>query len=224
MQAKQRLTAHAAFTVVSPFDTETSSWPIAETAHRVFASDPGKLPALKVRGQHNLANAALAAAAARELGAEESAIREALAKFVGLPHRLQFVAEMSGRRFYNDSKSTSPAATVAALAAMDRPTWLLLGGADAAADFRELANVAAKTAKGIAVFGAAAKKLESALGQPEPACQIFRTNQLADALAWCIEKSQAREAVLLSPACPSTDQFADFADRGERFCQIVRDL
>ena len=161
---------------------------------------------------------------ARALGIDDTAIERALRAFTGLPHRFQFVAEIDGRAFYNDSKSTTPAATLAALAAMNRPTWLLLGGAEKEADWSELAGAVIQTTKGAAIFGSTAAKIEQCLRNTDPAFKQHRFESLAGAFAWCWQHSRFGDAILLSPACPSTDQFRDFAHRGEEFQRLVKNL
>ena len=125
--AKKRLLTHLSsdgVAVLNTHDAEVSQW-------RKISGDLQieRVPKLRIPGEHNRINAACAASMATALGVDDESINDALLNFRGLPHRLAFVAEIAGRKFYNDSKSTSPAATIAALKTMDRPTWLLLGGA-----------------------------------------------------------------------------------------------
>ena len=124
-------------------------------------------------------------------------------------------------RFYNDSKSTTPAATIAALAAMNRPTWLLMGGAEKEADWAELAGAVIQTTKGAAVFGSTAAKIEQCLRNNDPQFKQHRSESLAGAFDWCWQHSKFGDAILLSPACASTDQFRDFAQRGDEFQRLV---
>ena len=179
---------------------------------------------LQLVGNHNRTNAAIAATMARELGVDDNSIDRALKSFAGLPHRLQFVAEISGRAFYNDSKSTTPAATIAALAAMNRPTWLLLGGAEKPIDWTEFAAIVVQRTKGAALFGAIAEKLERQFRNTDPPFTHHRTDSMEAAFAWCWQQSAPGDAILLSPACASTDQFRDFTHRGEEFQRLVRML
>lgn len=224
--AKQRLIrrmpAHG-FAVLNNYDAQVSTW------RRIcgWAARPRRLetlPMLRLTGDHNRINAACAARVAKELGVEDAVISQALAEFAGLPHRMQFSGDFSGRRFYNDSKATTPAATIAALNTMDRSTWLLLGGADKEIELSELANEVARNAKGAAVFGAVAEKLDDAIRNIDPTFPVFRSETMEAALAWCWEQSQEGDAILLSPACASTDQFRDFAQRGEVFERLVREI
>ncbi len=160
--SKQRLVSHLSpggFAILNSPDDELSGWhsllPDNVDCFAPWCLD--RIPALRIPGNHNRTNAALAAAAAENLGVEAETIRSALANFNGLPHRIEFVDEVAGRRFYNDSKSTTPAATIAALASMDRPTWLLLGGVEQSVDYSDLMAAVVNHAAGAAFFGTTAQ-------------------------------------------------------------------
>jgi UDP-N-acetylmuramoylalanine--D-glutamate ligase len=225
--AKQRLLTHLTIdgiAVVNSEDVEVACWRKLCGGASSRPRRVENLPPLRVPGDHNRQNAACAARMAKELGVDDAIAVQALAEVKGLPHRLCFVAEIAGRRFYNDSKSTSPAATIAALNTMDRPTWLLLGGADAKADFTDLAQAVVHTANASAVFGAVADKIQTALHAQVPNFRSSRATNLLEALAWCVAQSAPGDTILLSPACPSTDQFRDFAHRGEEFERLVAEM
>jgi UDP-N-acetylmuramoylalanine--D-glutamate ligase len=224
---KQKLLSHLppdGFAVLNGWDAEVSRWPTAGKRVSVGLPALEKLPSLRVPGKHNRINAACAAIAARQFGIGEEFIATSLSNFVGLPHRIRYVAEIDGRQFYNDSKSTTPAATIAAINTMERHTWLLLGGADKDADFSHLIAVLAGHCKGVAMFGEVAEKLLARIRQAAPAFDCTRHENLNNALRWCWRQSQVGDAILLSPACPSTDQFRDFAHRGEEFERLVHSL
>ena len=143
MASKQRLVSHLSpggFVVFGAIDQELCAWRslVPPSVDHLETWCLHQIPELRIPGTHNRTNAALAAAAAEKLGVEAETIRSSLSTFNGLPHRIEFVAEVAGRRFYNDSKSTTPAATIAALSSMDRPTWLLLGGVKQPVDYAEL--------------------------------------------------------------------------------------
>jgi UDP-N-acetylmuramoylalanine--D-glutamate ligase len=233
--AKKRLVSHLptnGFVVLNGRDAEMSDWrPSGKTV--VFGSQYlNPLPPLPVPGQHNQLNAGCAAVTAKQLGICDGAIFSALANFTGLPHRLRFVCEIEGRRFYNDSKSTTPTATIAALNVMDRPTWLLLGGADKNVHWSQLVERALHKCRGVAVFGSVSEKLHALFCRADVDTKradgkqfsCFRCGMLNEALAWVWKKSSPGDAILLSPACPSTDQYRDFAHRGEEFEELVRKL
>ena len=150
MAAKRRLLAHLpadGVAVLNQFDPNVKLWgKFCEGV--VYPMSHQRLPPLKIPGEHNRVNAACAAGMAQALGATEEAISRGLVSFAGLPHRLQWVAEVHGRQIYNDSKATTPAATLAALDAMDRLTWILLGGVDEHLDFVVLIGARAKAMLG----------------------------------------------------------------------------
>jgi UDP-N-acetylmuramoylalanine--D-glutamate ligase len=179
---------------------------------------------LAVPGLHNRSNAACAATAADFLEIDKPIIVRAFSQFQGLPHRLQFLGEKRGRFFFNDSKSTSPAATLAALDYFARRTWLLLGGADVGADFADLCNKTIQTARGVAVFGAVAAKLHTSIQKRNPGFPCHRAATLPEAFSWCAAQSKLGDTILLSPACPSTDEYRDFIHRGEEFERLVLEL
>jgi UDP-N-acetylmuramoylalanine--D-glutamate ligase len=231
--AKRRLISHLppeGFAVLNYWGSEVQQWDVGGRNAAVSAELLETIPPLRVPGEHNRINAACAATAAKLLGVNDETIAGALGDFAGLPHRLRFVAEINGRRFYNDSKSTTPAATIAALNSMDRPTWLLLGGVDNRTDWRDFIAKLKPHVPGIAAFGASGRTLHDLLRSTEKhrdqaAAKIFNcwySETLAEALRWCWLNSASGDVILLSPACPSTDQYRDFAQRGEEFEQLVR--
>jgi UDP-N-acetylmuramoylalanine--D-glutamate ligase len=223
--AKQRLLAGGGRAVVlNGADREVSGWQRFVPGRSLLAEvDPGG-PALGVPGLHQRQNAACAAAAAGAWGCSPAAIEQGLESFRALPHRLEQVAEIGGRVFYDDSKSTTPESTQAALSAMSRPVWLLAGGYDKGVDFRPLLQTIVAGARGAIFFGATGPALGKAAGDlaPEFAAHVVTTLDEAVARAWSL--SASGEAVLLSPACASFDQFLDYHERGRRFVELVCSL
>jgi UDP-N-acetylmuramoylalanine--D-glutamate ligase len=214
----------SATAVINTWDAESARWR-SLAGGRVCPLFPlEKLPQLPVPGRHNRLNAACAAAAAAAAGCGEEAIVRSLHEFPGLQHRLELVDEKAGRRFYNDSKSTTPESTQAALAAWEGPKWLLAGGHDKGACFRGLSASIVERARGAAFFGAAREKLRAAVNAQDASFPVITTEHLADALAWCWSRSRDGDAILLSPACASYDQFQDFHDRGRRFVSLAVQL
>jgi UDP-N-acetylmuramoylalanine--D-glutamate ligase len=225
--SKQRLLTHIppeGFAVVNTNDAEVASWrKICGGA----TSRPRRLeniPQLRVPGEHNRTNAACAARMAREMGINDETVARALAEFRGLPYRLAIVADIGGRRFYNDSKSTTPQATMAALSAVEEPIWLLLGGAMRPIDLSELVGQAIRKAKGVAIFGEAAPALATAFRRAHPNFPCCWPESFDGALKWCFGNSRPGDAIVLSPGFPSTDEYRDFAHRGEEFERLVRQL
>lgn len=186
----------------------------AET--ELFRASDSPLP-----GDHNLANAMASALLARAMGASADDCRRALAGFRGLPHRMERVAEAAGVTWYDDSKGTNPAATVGCLRGFaDGTVHLILGGSDKGSDFRELTDAVAAKARRVYLIGETAPKIEAALAGAVPA---VRAGTLDRAVAEAAEAARPGEAVLLSPACASFDQFHDFNHRGDEFQRLVRE-
>jgi UDP-N-acetylmuramoylalanine--D-glutamate ligase len=186
-----------------------------EPARELFAA-----AAMPLTGVQNLENAMAAALLARGLGADPAAVRRGLAGFSGLPHRLQRVAAHAGVTWYDDSKGTNPAATAKSLEGFaDRTVHLILGGRNKGADFAPLAELARAKARRLYLIGEAAGELERALGGAAP---IELAGTLDAAVRAAARQARPGEAVVLSPACASFDQFRSFADRGEVFQREVR--
>jgi UDP-N-acetylmuramoylalanine--D-glutamate ligase len=195
-------------------------FPAVGEAARVEFSDSDPLPAEpRMPGAHNRENAAAATAAARAAGATEEQIADALGDFVGVPHRLEEVAEIRGVRFVNDSKATNAAAARRAIAAYDAPLHVILGGLGKNESYAELAaDLRTKGARAY-LIGAAAEELAAALDVP-----VQRSGDLASAVSAAAAVAKPGEVVLLSPACASYDQFENFEVRGDEFRRLVEEL
>jgi UDP-N-acetylmuramoylalanine--D-glutamate ligase len=198
--------------------------PIPGRARRVEFGSGDPLPAEpRIPGEHNRENAAAAAAAARAAAIPDDAIAEALRSFPGVPHRLELVGEVGGVRFVNDSKATNPEAAERALAAYPPGVRLILGGSLKGVSFRSLAQKA-RTA-GIArayLIGEAADDIAEALAAE--GVRFTHSRDLAVAVRGAYDDADPGEVVLLSPACASYDQFANFEERGARFRELVEEL
>jgi len=176
-----------------------------------------------IPGPHNRENAAAATAAARAVGIEDGAIAAALRSFPGVPHRLEPVGEVGGVRFVNDSKATNTAAARRALAAFDAPLHLILGGSDKGERFAELAEDVAEADVATAyLIGETASSFAEALGGA--GVPYRRCGTLEAAVSEAARAAAPGEVVLLSPACASFDQFANFEERGDAFRELVRRL
>lgn len=176
---------------------------------------------LHLPGRHNLANALAAAGIARLFGLDEAAIRQGLRAFPGVPHRLEFVAEIQGVRFYNDSKATNVDAALRAVEAFDQPLVLILGGLDKAADFEPLRQPIARRARCVVLLGKAADKIAAVLPEGVPR---VHASSLDEAVEQAFVRAQPGDVVLLAPACASFDMFQNFEHRGEVFRGAVRKL
>ena len=197
--------------------------PVPGRGRRVEFSGDDRLPAEPlIPGAHNRENAAAATAAARAAGVDDAAIAEALRTFPGVAHRLEPVAELRGVRYVNDSKATNTAAAARALAAFDAPLHVILGGRAKGERFDTLARELAGRARRAYLIGEAAPELAEALGAA--GVPFTRSGELAAALAAATAAARPGEIVLLSPACASYDQFADYEERGETFRRLVLEL
>ena len=174
---------------------------------------------LFVPGKHNILNAMTAVACSRDMGIDNSPISKGLSLFKELPHRLEFVGEHNGVKFYNDSKATTPEATVAAVNAFDRNVIPILGGYDKGVEFDYMASQIADKIRWAAVIGATAGIISEALKKAGVQTTIF--NSLEEALEGCIARAREGNIILLSPACASYDMFSDYEHRGETFKSLV---
>jgi UDP-N-acetylmuramoylalanine--D-glutamate ligase len=175
---------------------------------------------VRLRGRHNLENAGAARTAAQERGIAGSSIALALGSFAGVPHRLEEVAERDGVVYFNDSKATNVAATLVALEAFEGGVHLILGGRAKGEDFGRLREPVAAVCAGVYLIGEAAPEIRAAL---EPAAPLYDCGDLEHAVIAAAAAARPRESVLLSPACASYDQFANFEERGQRFRGLVED-
>jgi len=173
-------------------------------------------------GIHNLENILSATAAAKLSGVENSAIQEILRTFTGVRHRLQYVADVNGRKVYNDSKATNILATVNALAAFKAPVILLAGGLDRGNEFDELLPYL-NNVKALITFGQTAAKLER-VGSQAGIKSISRVDNVEKAVPEAYRYSEPGDIILLSPACASWDQYKSFEVRGDIFIEAVHKL
>ncbi len=171
-------------------------------------------------GHHNQMNAAAAVAMALADGLSPEDIEAGLTSFPGCEHRLEFVADVNGIRFVNDSKATNPDSVAKAIVSFDRPLIVLMGGLDKGADFSILGDELQRRARALVFTGKAAPKFEVELGSRLP----YRTSaQFGDAFASAVDLAQPGDIVLLSPGCASFDQFNNYEHRGQVFKQLVQE-
>ena len=175
---------------------------------------------MTVPGRHNVSNAATAVAACAAAGADLEKVGEALAGFEGAEHRLELVRELGGVRFYNDSKATTPASSIAALRSFDGPTVLILGGRDKGMDYDELAGEAARC-RAVILVGEMAERLDALLAERAPGVRRERAASIAEGARTAAGLARPGDVVLLSPACTSYDQFKNFEERGRAFKDAV---
>jgi UDP-N-acetylmuramoylalanine--D-glutamate ligase len=179
---------------------------------------------MKLRGLHNVENVLASLAAGLACGAAPDSMRETVKRFQPVEHRLEFVAEIKGVTFYNDSKATSVDATVKALEAFaDDPgkVVLILGGRGKKAPYAPLAALITNKARKLILIGEDAETIERELGEFVP---IERAADLKDAAGRSLEAAKAGDVVLLAPACASFDMFESFEHRGRVFKEEVESL
>jgi UDP-N-acetylmuramoylalanine--D-glutamate ligase len=178
----------------------------------------GEVP---IRGRHNIENVLAASLAASRAGVGHEAIAAAVRSFRAVEHRLEFVRNLSGIDFYNDSKATSVDATLKALDAFHGGLWIILGGKDKGLDYTLLREPLAAKAHAALLIGAAAGKIAAAL---EGAVPLVPTGTLETAVEHAYRHGRPGDTVLLAPACASFDQFRSFEHRGEVFKETVNQL
>jgi UDP-N-acetylmuramoylalanine--D-glutamate ligase len=174
-----------------------------------------------LRGMHNRENMLAALLACELCGADPSILDSGLKSFKGLPHRVQFVRELLGVKFYDDSKGTNIGATRRALEDFAEPVVLIAGGQSKGVDLAPLKKVIDGRVKHMVVMGEAAEEMERVFKE---VTTVSRVASMHDAVKAAAGVAQAGDIVLLSPACASLDMFRDYADRGERFASEVMEL
>ncbi len=175
---------------------------------------------LQIRGAHNVENALAAATAALEAGCEPDGVAAALRSFSALAHRIEPAGEVAGVAFYDDSKATNVDATVKALAAFAPGTVVLLaGGRDKHGPLSALAGAAERACACVVCYGEAAKRFACAFDAA--GVEVLRAPGMREAFASACAAAREGDAVLLSPACASFDEFSGFSERGDVFKQLV---
>ena len=192
-------------------------------AKSVLAVDDAEydLRAPTLRGAHNAENALASLLLARHLGAPPWALQQGLDTYPGLPHRLEPVRTLDGVEWVNDSKGTNVDSVEKSLSAFDGGVLLIMGGRGKGAPYRPLRALFPGRVRALLTIGEDAPRIAEELGDlaPVTACEDLRT-----AVAQARKLARAGDAVLLSPACASYDQFRNFEDRGEQFKALVRGL
>ena len=176
---------------------------------------------IKLRGMHNVENVMAAAAIAHLTGAKLEEIGAAVASFPGVEHRIEFVRNLAGVEYYNDSKATNVDAALKAIDAFPGGLWIILGGKDKNSDYAPLRAPLAERAKGVLLIGMAAPLIRKALAG---AVALTDCETLERAVSYAREHAASGDTVLLAPACASFDQFENYERRGERFKHLVAEL
>jgi UDP-N-acetylmuramoylalanine--D-glutamate ligase len=179
------------------------------------------LSQIKLRGMHNVENVMAAALLAHLAGAKLKEIGPAVESFGGVEHRLEFVRELDGVLYFNDSKATNVDATIKAIHAFPGNIWIILGGKDKGSDYSTLREPLQTHAKAALLIGAATPLLKDALSG---AVELVDCETLDVAVAHAHKHASAGDIVLLAPACASFDQFENYEHRGDTFKHLVAEL
>ena len=177
---------------------------------------------LSLHGKHNMYNSLAAGIATRLAGVSDQKLRESLADFEGVEHRLEKVATVGGVHYINDSKATNVDACWYALESMTTPTILIIGGKDKGNDYEAIRDLVKQKCKALVFLGADNTKLHNffdTMGIP-----TFDTHSMKECMDACIKVATPGDTVLLSPCCASFDLFKNMEDRGEQFKSIVKNL
>ena len=180
------------------------------------------LEELSLKGKHNIYNSMAAGIAGRVLDIRKEVIRESLADFQGVEHRLEHVMTVHGITFVNDSKATNINSTWYALESMSTEVVLILGGQDKGNDYTELESLIKEKVKAIVCLGVDNGKIMNAFKDIVPV--MVETNTMVEAVQQSYHLAKKGDTVLLSPACASFDLFQNYEDRGRQFKDRVRDL
>lgn len=180
-----------------------------------------ELDDIKLKGNHNYENIMCAIAVAKEFNVTNETIKEVLSKFTGVEHRLEYVATINNRDFYNDSKATNVDSTIIALNSFNKPTVLLLGGLDRGHSFDELIPHM-KNVSNVVCYGQTKDRIENFCKDNNFTCYKFET--LKEATIKAYELSEEENVILLSPACASWDQYDCFEQRGDEFKKIIKEI
>lgn len=193
----------------------------AQYGYFLFSNKSFRIPmdTLKLPGRHNRTNAMVAIAVASLLGIDHKDITAALRTFQGIPHRLEWVGQLQGTDYYNDSKATNVASAYAALASFDRPVIWIAGGQDKGNDYTLLSSLVQERVKALICLGRDNAHLRQSFQKIiDP---IYETQQVEEAVRIAFSLAPPGYVVLLSPACASFDLFKNFEERGECFKQAV---
>ncbi len=178
---------------------------------------------LNLPGRHNYENVCAAVAMALAYGISLEDIRYVLVRFKAVEHRIEYVTEVNGVVYYNDSKGTNPDAAIKGIQAMDRPTLLIGGGYDKNSSYEEWINAFDGKVRYLVLLGQTKEKIAEAAGR----CgfeHVIMTESLEEAVGFCAEHANPGDAVLLSPACASWGMFPNYEVRGKRFKELVYQL
>ena len=184
---------------------------------------------MQIPGEHNIDNACAAISAALEVTHDTSTVEAGLSSFNGLPHRIKEVRVVGGVTYYDDSYSSAPSASIAALRSFSAPKIILLGGYDKGADFTELAHMIAgsSTIKKVIMYGQTRERINQSLigaGVESELLCVTDSTDFKRIVGMAVAEADAGDVVILSPACASFDMFTNFTERGNQFIDIINTL
>ena len=177
---------------------------------------------IKIPGDHNVRNIMAAIIACKLLNIDLDLIKKSILSFTGVEHRIEFVREVGGVKYYNDSKGTNPDSTEVAVAAMDGDVVLIAGGYDKGADFDNLIEKSKDKIKTAILFGETAEKISNSC--KKSGVEFYITEDLKKAVELARKLSSSGDDVLLSPACASWDMYKSYEIRGQHFKDLVKEL
>jgi len=185
-----------------------------------------KIDEVKIPGEHNLQNIAAAVAVAGILEIPPDIISKTIISFKGLPHRLEFVREVNGVKFYSDSASTTPETAIAAVKAFKNPKIVILGGSSKQSDFGQLGRaISTNNLKAVILIGEEAKRIKEAIGVAKFSGEVIEgLKTMEEIVEKAKDLAKPGDVAILSPACASFDMFKNYLDRGEQFKATVNSL
>jgi UDP-N-acetylmuramoylalanine--D-glutamate ligase len=192
-------------------------------AHEGAISHVIRVDELNLLGRHNYENVMAACAMAVSFGVPMDKIVEVLKRFTAVEHRIEYVTEKRGVKYYNDSKGTNPDAAIQGIRAMNRPTFLIGGGYDKQSEYDEWIEAFDGKVKKLVLIGQTAEKIAECAHR-HGFMDTVRFDTFEDAIRYCYENAVSGDAVLLSPACASWGMFRNYEERGRIFKEIVRSL
>ena len=180
---------------------------------------------LQLPGAHNLENACAAMSVITELWLDvtDEEYAKGLQSFTGLPHRLKFVRETEGVKYYDDSIATTPGSAIAALRAFNEPKVIILGGSDKGAAYQEIVDVCSQTGTRVVAIGQTGERIAELCRQHEVEA-VRETGGMSDVVAAARREAKPGEVVILSPASASFDQYKSYSDRGDQYVAAVEEL
>ena len=177
-----------------------------------------------IKGIHNRQNIMAASYAAIAMHADVESIKNAIAGFTGLEHRLEYVNTINEVKYYNDSKATTPEAAIAGIKAFDSPTILIAGGYNKKVSLSQFARECTKNTKYVILVGETANNIQELIQSEKAGLEVYVATSLDESVRKAYEIAESGDVVLLSPACASYGMFTNYEERGKKFKELVHRL